>query len=52
MLSNQAGATDKQAIKPYNKDALWSPSYFASSVDGAPIDIISGYTGMMLTVDG
>jgi putative transposase len=22
--------------KPYGKDALWSPSYFVSSVGGAP----------------
>ena len=24
--------------KPYGKDALWSPSYFVSSVGGAPIE--------------
>ncbi|MGB3266841.1 MAG: IS200/IS605 family transposase [Microcoleus sp.] len=29
--------------KPYNKDALWSPSYFASSVGGAPIEILKQY---------
>lgn len=25
--------------KPYGKDALWSPSYFVSSVGGAPVEI-------------
>lgn len=29
--------------KPYGKDALWSPSYFASSVGGAPIEILKKY---------
>jgi putative transposase len=30
--------------KPYGKDAaLWSPSYFASSVGGAPIEILKQY---------
>jgi putative transposase len=29
--------------KPYGKDALWSPSYFASSVGGAPIEILKEY---------
>ena len=29
--------------KPYNKTALWSPSYFVSSVGGAPIEILKAY---------
>jgi putative transposase len=29
--------------KPYGKDALWSPSYFVSSVGGAPIEILKEY---------
>ncbi|MDY7012928.1 MAG: IS200/IS605 family transposase [Cyanobacteriota bacterium] len=29
--------------KPYGKDALWSPSYFVSSVGGAPIEILKPY---------
>jgi putative transposase len=29
--------------KPYGKDALWSPSYFVSSVGGAPIEILKKY---------
>ena len=34
----QAGYT-----KPYGKEALWSPSYFASSVGGAPIEVLKQY---------
>jgi putative transposase len=29
--------------KPYGKDALWSPSYFVSSVGGAPIEVLKAY---------
>ncbi|MCC5670437.1 IS200/IS605 family transposase [Nostoc sp. CHAB 5784] len=29
--------------KPYNKEALWSPSYFVSSVGGAPIEVLKKY---------
>ncbi|MEC4817876.1 MAG: IS200/IS605 family transposase [Scytonema sp. PMC 1069.18] len=29
--------------KPYGKDALWSPSYFVSSVGGAPIEVLKKY---------
>lgn len=29
--------------KPYGKDALWSPSYFVSSLGGAPIEILKQY---------
>ncbi|KAM3090304.1 IS200/IS605 family transposase [Phormidesmis sp. 146-12] len=29
--------------KPYGKDALWSPSYFVSSVGGAPIEVLKEY---------
>jgi putative transposase len=29
--------------KPFGKDALWSPSYFASSVGGAPIEVLKAY---------
>ena len=29
--------------KPFDKDALWSPSYFVSSVGGAPIEILKQY---------
>ncbi|MFY7806046.1 MAG: IS200/IS605 family transposase [Limnoraphis robusta] len=29
--------------KPHNKSALWSPSYFAVSVGGAPIDALIEY---------
>lgn len=29
--------------KPFGKPALWSPSYFASSVGGAPVDVLKQY---------
>jgi putative transposase len=29
--------------KPFGKEALWSPSYFASSVGGAPIEVLKAY---------
>ena len=29
--------------KPYSKNALWSPSYFVSSVGGAPLEILKRY---------
>ena len=29
--------------KPYGKDALWSPSYFASSIGGAPLSVLKKY---------
>lgn len=29
--------------KPYGKEALWSPSYFVSSVGGAPIEVLKKY---------
>ncbi len=29
--------------KPYGKDARWSPSYFVSSVGGAPIQVLKKY---------
>jgi putative transposase len=29
--------------KPYGKEALWSPSYFVSSVGGAPIEVLRKY---------
>jgi len=29
--------------KPYGKEALWSPSYFVSSVGGAPLDVLKTY---------
>ena len=29
--------------KPYGKDALWSPSYFVSSVGGAPLEVLKEY---------
>lgn len=29
--------------KPHDKTALWSPSYFAVSVGGAPIDVLIKY---------
>jgi putative transposase len=29
--------------KPYGKDALWSPSYFVSSVGGASLEILKSY---------
>jgi putative transposase len=29
--------------KPYNREALWSPSYFAVSVGGAPLEILKEY---------
>jgi len=29
--------------KPFGKDALWSPSYYSSSVDGAPIEVLKRY---------
>jgi len=34
----QAGYT-----KPYGKDALWSPSYFVSSISGAPLEVLKQY---------
>jgi len=29
--------------KPYGKEALWSPSYFAASVGGAPLEVLKRY---------
>jgi putative transposase len=29
--------------KPYGKQALWSPSYFVSSVGGAPLEVLNKY---------
>lgn len=29
--------------KPYGKSALWSPSYFTSSVGGAPLELLKKY---------
>ena len=29
--------------KPYGKDALWSPSYFASSFGGATLEVLKEY---------
>ena len=29
--------------KPYGKEALWSPSYFAISVGGAPLEVLKRY---------
>lgn len=29
--------------KPYGKEALWEPSYFVSSVGGAPIEVLKRY---------
>ena len=29
--------------KPYGKSALWSPSYFVSSVGGAPLEVLKSY---------
>lgn len=29
--------------KPYGKESLWSPSYFVSSVGGAPIEVLRRY---------
>lgn len=29
--------------KPYGKDSLWSPSYFTSSVGGAPLEVLKQY---------
>ena len=29
--------------KPYGRDALWSPSYFGSSVGGAPLEVLKQY---------
>lgn len=29
--------------KPYGKDALWTPSYFVSSVDGASLEVLKKY---------
>ncbi|MBN4002808.1 IS200/IS605 family transposase [Nostoc sp. LPT] len=29
--------------KPYSKQALWSPSYFVSSVGGAPLEVLKKY---------
>lgn len=29
--------------KPYGKTALWSPSYFAASVGGAPLSVLKQY---------
>lgn len=30
-------------FKPYNQEALWSPSYFVSSVGGAPLEVLKSY---------
>jgi putative transposase len=37
-LDGQAGFK-----KPHDKTALWSPSYFAVSVGGAPIETLTKY---------
>jgi putative transposase len=29
--------------KPYGKEALWTPSYFVSSVGGAPLEVLKHY---------
>jgi putative transposase len=29
--------------KPYGKEALWTPSYFVSSVGGAPLEVLKRY---------
>jgi putative transposase len=29
--------------KPYGKDALWSPSYFVSSIGGASLEVLKKY---------
>jgi putative transposase len=29
--------------KPYGKEALWSPSYFVSTIGGAPLEILKKY---------
>jgi len=29
--------------KPYGKDAFWSPSYFVSSIGGAPLEVFKRY---------
>lgn len=29
--------------KPYGKEALWSPSYYASTIGGAPLEILKQY---------
>jgi len=29
--------------KPYGKDALSSPSYFTSSVDGVPLEVLNSH---------
>jgi putative transposase len=29
--------------KPFGKEALWSPSYFVSSVGGAPLEVLKQY---------
>jgi putative transposase len=29
--------------KPYGKDALWSPSYFVSSIGGASLEVLKRY---------
>ncbi len=29
--------------KPYGKDSLWSPSYFVSSIGGAPVEVLKLY---------
>ncbi len=34
--------------KPHGKSALWSPSYFAVSVGGAPIDISNNYARTLM----
>jgi putative transposase len=29
--------------KPYGKTALWTPSYYASSIGGAPLEVLKRY---------
>ncbi len=42
--SRQLKLHHPELIKPaYMKNSLWSPSYFAGSVGGAPIDILRQY---------
>ena len=33
----------EKLLKPKGKRALWSPSYFALSIGGAPIDVLKAY---------
>ena len=48
MVNSRSGVSSRKYgqggfPKPYGKEALWSPSYFAISVGGAPLEVLKRY---------